>query len=172
MSLVLRYLELLRFRGSPEFFPNSQSLLLIITILLWSASSLLQWLTQGSAVTWAPISPAISLLTYLVLLYGLLWLRSVPARFLRVAVAASGVRLLLELLLLPQVAVMHALNIQEHQRSLLFFNLTGYGALIWRVLVEAHILRLAGQWAWPLSLSAAVALEVLAFQWLKAFPLD
>lgn len=175
LSLVWPALNLLKLTGSPADLPYRPSWLAGL-VLLDIGLTLLQYRLLAAADLTLPV--VLAPLLHLTLIAAVLWLRSRSARFVQTGIALLAIWVLLGLLLLPPVLVLSALGVQlraavpanEFARpdvTTQFLDLLLLSLLLWRLLAEAHVLRLALALPYAATLTVALAL-LLGEQWLLA----
>lgn len=147
LSLPFQALKYLQLRGTPAELPHWPSLLPILLALDVLLSSVLYaMLGQPHGFQYAVLAD----LLHLVLLGGVLWLRSRSARFVQSAIALLLVGLVLGLMLLPPILVLVLSGVDVQlgaadgvgtRFGLLFLQLVWISLLVWRLLAEGQLLR-------------------------------
>lgn len=168
MSLVFTCMKFLQLRGSPAQLPYHRQLLPIVFVAGVLLNSMLYGLLrQPNGALLALIEDGLHLL----LLAGVLWLRSRSARYLQTATAVSGIGVLLSLLYLPPILVMVVAGVDlgsgyndglGNHAAAGFLQLVLLGLLAWRLLAEGQLLRHALDL--PLLASTTIALVLLVVE--------
>jgi hypothetical protein len=166
MNLVLYVLDLCRLARSPADLPYSPSLL-SGAILLDLLVSLLALGALGVAA--GPAIAVFGTLSYAVMVYGLLYLRSRTARLVQTLTALVLLSLFFNLASFGPIYLIETMPDPERSALGQFAFLLVLLLELWSVVVSGHVLRHAMDL--PLSLGIVVSFALSMAQWIVLAPL-
>ncbi|MDN5924409.1 MAG: hypothetical protein L0H70_05360 [Xanthomonadales bacterium] len=159
-TLLVAWRDLCLLRIGPQDMPYAPSLLALL-IIANVAVSLLVGVAMGSVGT-ALLASLVSIGVGLGVLYGLLSMRHIHARFVQAATAIMAAALLFSVLSLPmQLALSPMPSVPEAFTQMQMASLLVAAVLgLWSLAVAAHIYRHALNWSFPGGLLVAVFVNI------------
>jgi hypothetical protein len=137
LTIFRAYFSVCTFRLGPQDLPAAV-VFLIISLILYGLASVALVLPVRAAAT-AVLAGAAETGLLLLLTWGLLWLRGLPARFRQTATALAGTGFLFSMAALPLFSLRYAYD--GNAAVILAVGLLVLALVIWNVAVMAHILR-------------------------------
>lgn len=166
LSLIYPGLKLLQLKGSPADLPYQPSWLAGLLLAYVSLTVVLYQLLATPSGLQAALGAAI---LHLLFVRGVLWLRSRSARWVQTMTGLFTIWLLLDLLLVPPILVLAALGVKLElassaaggQTASSFLELLLVALLVWRLLAEGHVLRIALELPYAAALVIALSLLIV-----------
>lgn len=137
LTIFRAYFSVCTFRHGPQDLPAA-AVLLTLSLILYGLASVALVLPVRATAT-AVLAGAAETVLLMLLTWGLLWLRGLPARFRQTATALAGTGFLFSMAALPLFSLRFAYS--SNAAVILAVGVLVLALVVWNVAVMAHILR-------------------------------